>query len=149
MLRWRRRRRWWRRRRWRRRCARWRRWRKCEDEERSFGGCTACSTSSTSHARARALLRTAVDIHAAAEPGGPTPLSLARLAAAGRAAEGPAAFAVLEAARARPIPFIGPVRRNTPLIDAVRRGRADVVAALIADGHDVNEQARATPRPAA
>ena len=37
---------------------------------------------------------------AAAEPGGPTPLSLAReLAAAGRAAEGTAAFLVLEAAK--------------------------------------------------
>ena len=35
--------------------------------------------------------------------------------------------------------FTGPVRRNTPLINAVRQGRADIVAALIADGHDVNE----------
>ena len=35
--------------------------------------------------------------------------------------------------------FIGPVRRNTPLINAVRQGRADIVVALIADGHDVNE----------
>ena len=35
--------------------------------------------------------------------------------------------------------FTGPVRRNTPLINAVRQGRADIVASLIADGHDVNE----------
>ena len=32
--------------------------------------------------------------------------------------------------------FTGPVRRNTPLMDAVRHARADTVAALIADGHD-------------
>ena len=50
--------------------------------------------------RALALLRAGADIHAAAEPGGPTPLSLAQdLAAAGRAAEGTAAFLVLEAAK--------------------------------------------------
>ena len=50
--------------------------------------------------RALALLRAGADIHAAAEPGGPTPLSLAQaLAAAGGAAEGTAAFLVLEAAK--------------------------------------------------
>ena len=50
--------------------------------------------------RALALLRGGADIHAAAAPGGPTPLSLAReLAAAGGAAEGTAAFLVLEAAK--------------------------------------------------
>ena len=50
--------------------------------------------------RALALLHAGADIHAAAEPGGPTPLSLAQdLAAAGRAAEGTAAFLVLEAAK--------------------------------------------------
>jgi len=50
--------------------------------------------------RALALLRAGADIHAAYEPGGPTPLSLAQaLAAAGRAAEGTAAFLVLEAAK--------------------------------------------------
>ena len=50
--------------------------------------------------RALALLRAGADLHAAAEPGGPTPLSLAQaLAAAGGAAEGTAAFLVLEAAK--------------------------------------------------
>ncbi len=50
--------------------------------------------------RARALLRAGADLHAAAEPGGPTPLSLAQAAAAaGGAAEGTAAFLVLEAAK--------------------------------------------------
>ncbi len=57
-------------------------------------------------ARALALLRAGADLDAAAEIGGPTPISLAReLAAAGRAAEGTAAFVVLQwitaAARAR------------------------------------------------
>ena len=48
----------------------------------------------------RALLRAGADIHAAAEPGGPTPLSLSQAAAAaGGAAEGTAAFLVLEAAK--------------------------------------------------
>ena len=56
--------------------------------------------------RALALLRAGADPDAAAAPGGPTPISLAReLAAAGRAAEGTAAFVVLQwitaAARAR------------------------------------------------
>ena len=33
-----------------------------------------------------------------------------------------------------------PVRGDTPLIDAVRRGRVGVVAAMLADGnYDVNE----------
>ena len=50
--------------------------------------------------RTRTLLRAGDNIHAAAEPGGPTPISLARaLAAEGRAAEGTAAFLVLEAAK--------------------------------------------------
>ena len=50
--------------------------------------------------RALALLRAGADIHAAAEPGGPTPLSRAReLEAAGGATEGTAAFLVLEAAK--------------------------------------------------
>ena len=50
--------------------------------------------------RALALLRAGADIHATAEPGGPTPLSLAQaLAAVGGAAEGTAAFLVLEAAK--------------------------------------------------
>ena len=50
--------------------------------------------------RARALLRAGADIHAAAEPGGPTPLSLAQdLSEAGNAKEGTAAFLVLEAAK--------------------------------------------------
>ena len=44
-------------------------------------------------------LRAGADIYAAAMLGGPTPLSLARAAAAGRAAEGSAAFLVLEAAK--------------------------------------------------
>ena len=50
--------------------------------------------------RALALLRGGADLHAAAEPGGPTPLSLAQdLKAAGGAAAGTAAFLVLEAAK--------------------------------------------------
>ena len=50
--------------------------------------------------RALALLRAGANVHAAAEPGGPTPLSLAQaLAAAGGAKEGTAAFLVLEAAK--------------------------------------------------
>jgi len=52
------------------------------------------STSSRTRARAGA------DIHAAAQPGGPTPLSRAReLEAAGEAKEGTAAFLILEAAK--------------------------------------------------
>ena len=49
----------------------------------------------------RALaLRAGADIHAAAEPGGPTPLSLAQAAGGGgRRGEGTAAFLVLEAAK--------------------------------------------------
>ena len=50
-------------------------------------------------ARAHALLRKGASIHAAAEPGDPTPLSLAReLHATGEAAEGSAAALVLKAA---------------------------------------------------
>ena len=51
--------------------------------------------------RARALLRAGADIHAAAEPGGPTPLSLAQALypIMGATAEGTAAFLVLEAAK--------------------------------------------------
>ena len=49
---------------------------------------------------ALALLRAGADLHAAAEPGGPTPLELAQaLTEAGGAAEGTAAFLVLEAAK--------------------------------------------------
>ena len=50
--------------------------------------------------RARTLLRAGADIHAAAVPGGPTPLSLARaMRAAGDAPDGSAAHLVLRAAR--------------------------------------------------
>ena len=49
--------------------------------------------------RALALLRAGADIHAAAEPGGPTPLSLAQALAAVGGAAGTAAFLVLEAAK--------------------------------------------------
>ena len=68
--------------------------------------------------RALALLRAGADIHAAAHPGGPTPLSLAQaLAAAGGAAEGTAAFLVLEAAK----PWS---RKTHKLFPAAARARA-------------------------
>ena len=58
------------------------------------------TTSSSSRPSARSRCCASADIHAAAEPGGPTPLSLARAAeAAGGAKEGTAAFLVLEAAK--------------------------------------------------
>jgi len=51
-------------------------------------------------ARARALLRGGADLHAASQPGGPTPLSLAEgLRTAGDAPEGSAADLVLSASR--------------------------------------------------
>ena len=70
-------------------------------------------------ARALALLRAAPFIlDAAAAPGGPTPLSLAReMAAKGRAAEGTAAFLVLEAAK----PWS---RKTHKLFPAAARARA-------------------------
>ena len=68
--------------------------------------------------RALALLRAGADLHAAAEPGGPTPLSLAQaMAAAGDASEGTAAFLVLEAAK----PWS---RQTNKLFPALARARA-------------------------
>ena len=72
--------------------------------------------------RARALLSAGDNIHAAAAPGGPTPLSLAQdLAAAGGAAEGTAAFLVLEAAK----PWSRKMHKITPAGGARARRRSD------------------------
>ena len=58
------------------------------------------TSSSSRHERALALLRAGADIHAAAEPGGPTPrLARAGPRGGGRRAAGTAAFLVLEAAK--------------------------------------------------
>ena len=84
-------------------------------------------------ARARELLRGGADLHAAAAAGGPTPLSLAQaLRAAGEAAEGSAAWLVLQAAE----PW-GP--RTHALFPAA--ARAFAVEALLL-GHQLSRQPR-------
>ena len=100
---------------------------------RPASGRRRSTTSSSSRPSARALLRAGDNIHAAAAPGGPTPLSIARaLAAAGGAAEGTAAFLVLEAAKpwSRKMHKIFPPAARGRVADlmriaqAIKRGKA-------------------------
>ena len=84
-----------------------------------------CTGAPVTPERALALLRAGADLHAAAEPGGPTPLSLAQeVAAAGRAAEGTRRSSSSRrrsrgAARRTPLP--GPARERA--VELLRVGQ--------------------------
>ena len=83
--------------------------------------------------RARALLRDGADLHAAAAPGGPTPLSLARgMDAAGDVADGSTAHLVLQAAK----PWSEATHGLFPLAERER------AAALLRVGWELSRQAR-------